>query len=384
MTVLSAPSLLVDSEIVGPGAVVVENGVITQVLDSVPTSAVDHVELANGLLTAGMIDLQINGCFGVDFATASRAEWLSARRHLVRTGVTSILPTLITAPIASLVQQLDGVGRQIHAPGAVGACRVLGAHLEGPFLSPSRAGAHDATLMTDPDEAGLNQLLPAGREPVVVLVTLAPERAGSIEAIQRLCSTGIVVSLGHTDATAEQVTQAADAGASMITHIFNAQRGIHHREPGVPGAALTDDRFRVGLIADLHHVAPAVMQLTFAAASGRVVLVTDAVAAAGMPPGTATLGSDLTLVEGPGQPPRRSDGTLAGSTLTLDQAVRNVVNLGVSREVALCAATQVPAHVIGRSDLGVLTPGAVADLVWWDDSLAVREVWLAGVSATSE
>jgi N-acetylglucosamine-6-phosphate deacetylase len=166
----------------------------------------------------------------------------------------------------------------------------------------------------------------------------------------------------------------------MITHIFNAQRGLHHREPGVPGIGLIDTRFRVGLIADLHHVAPEVIQLTFAAAPGRVVLVTDAVAATGMPPGINSLGSDTTVVAGPNQPPRRSDGTLAGSTLTLDQAVRNVVALGVSREIAIHAATQVPAQVLGRADLGVLAPGAIADIVWWDDSLAVRGVWVGGAT----
>ncbi|HVQ87412.1 MAG TPA: N-acetylglucosamine-6-phosphate deacetylase [Actinomycetes bacterium] len=390
MTVISAPAILVsaetgaDSGIVGPGAVVVEDGSIVDVVDHVPKSAADHVQLPTGLLSAGMIDLQINGCFGVDFANASAEDWTSVRRQLVQTGVTTFLPTLITTAIEDLVKQLNDVAGQVNASGPPGSARALGVHLEGPFLSPLRAGAHDPGLMSDPEDSILDQLLADGRDALVSLVTLAPERAGSAAAIRRLCAAGIVVSVGHTDAIGEQVSSAADAGASMVTHIFNAQRGLHHREPGVPGIGLTDPRFRVGLIADFHHVDPEVIKLTFAAAPGRVVLVTDAVAAAGMPPGTNTLGNDTTVVVGPDQPPRRVDGTLAGSTLTLDQAVRNVVALGISRDMALRAATQVPAQALGRTDLGVLTPGAIADIVWWDHSLAVREVWVGGVRASQQ
>ena len=164
----------------------------------------------------------------------------------------------------------------------------------------------------------------------------------------------------------------------MVTHLFNAQRGLHHREPGVPGAGLSDSRYRLGLIADLHHVAESVVKITFAAAPDRVVLVTDAVAAMGMPAGTSTLGGQPTVVEDDGEPARRGDGVLAGSNLTLDQAVRNVVGLGVDFQTAVRAATSTPADVIGRADLGRIAIGTAADLVWWDESWQVGEVWLGG------
>lgn len=377
MTIVSAPEILIGARLVGPGAVVVRDGMVCEILDHVPAAHTDHLRLTTGLLTPGMIDLQVNGCFGVDFTKATPDQWAIARRGLARTGVTSFLPTLITAALPDLQRQLDGVLRE-QRQDYPGTARVLGAHLEGPFLSPNRAGAHDATLLVDPTRERLDALLSQGRDAAVLLVTLAPERSGATAAIRRLHELGITVSVGHSDATAEQVRVAADAGASMITHLFNAQRGLHHREPGVPGAALSDTRYRLGLIADLHHVAGAVVKITFDAAAGRVVLVTDAVAAMGMPPGTSTLGGQPTLVAGDGEPPRRADGGLAGSTLTLDQAVRNVVGLGVGRKAALRAATSIPADAIGRADLGRIAIGAPADLVWWDESLSVLKVWLAG------
>ncbi len=361
----------------GPGAVVVREGVVCEILDHIPRAAADHVQLPSGVLTPGMVDLQVNGCFGVDFADATPEQWAEARRGLARTGVTSFLPTLITGPMPHLLRQLDDVAREQHRD-IPDAARVLGAHVEGPFLSPNRSGAHDAALLVDPTDARLDQLLSQGRDATIRVVTLAPERPGALSAIRRLTDSGITVSVGHSDATADQVTAAADAGASMITHLFNAQRGLHHREPGVAGTGLADPRFRLGLIADLHHVADPVLKVIFAAAPDRVVLVTDAVAAMGMPPGASTLGGESTFVDDDDQPPRRHDGVLAGSALRLDQAVRNVVGLGVSPETALRAATSTPADVLGRPDLGRIAIGATADLVWWDESMTVRGVWRAG------
>ncbi|MEO8330246.1 MAG: N-acetylglucosamine-6-phosphate deacetylase [Candidatus Nanopelagicales bacterium] len=377
MTTFSAPKLLVGSEIIGPGAVVVHDGLIHQILDHIPAAASDHVRLTSGMLAPGMIDLQINGCFGVDFADASPEQWALARQRLARTGVTSFLPTLITASISQLSHQLKDVAREQRRV-VPGGAQVLGAHVEGPFLSPVRAGAHDVALLVDPTQSRIEDLLSSGADAVVLVVTLAPERPGALAAIRQLRERGVIVSAGHTDATAEQLSEAADAGATMITHLFNAQRGLHHREPGVAGAGLADPRYRLGLIADLHHVAGTVVKIAFQAAPDRVVLVTNAVAAMGMPPGTSTLGGEPTIVDGDGQPARRDDGTLAGSTLTLDQAVRNVVGLGVNRATALGSATSVPADVIGRADLGRIAVGAAADLVWWDESLSVLEVWLGG------
>lgn len=382
MTVVSAPTLLVGDRLVRSGAVVVRDGVVHEVLDRVPASDSDHVRLTSGVLTAGMVDLQVNGCFGVDFADATPTGWSLARRALARTGVTSFLPTAITAPIEDLVAFVGQVVAERDREGAYDEARILGAHLEGPFLSPLHAGAHEPTLMIGPRDDDVDRLLSLGRG-AVAAVTIAPEIPGAERAIRRLHDAGAVVSVGHSDATAEQVHGAADAGASMITHVFNAQRGLHHREPGVPGAAFDDTRFRLGLIADLHHVAGPVVRLVFTAAPDRVVLVTDAVAAMGMPPGTYALSGEPAVVDSPGAPPRRLDGTLAGSSLSLDQAVRNVVGLGIPVSTALLAATRTPADVVGRADLGRLEVGAAADLVWWDDELRPQRTWIGGAATES-
>jgi len=186
------------------------------------------------------------------------------------------------------------------------------------------------------------------------------------------------VAVGHSDATDAQVRAAADAGATLVTHLYNAQRGLGHRDPGVVGAALADRRLTAGLIVDLHHVAPTAVEVAFAAAAGRIMLVTDAIAALGMPPGTYDLAGAPTTVRA-GQPPIRPDGTIAGSALRLDEAVANTVRCGVDPATALLAATRVPADALGRPDLGRLAPGLPADLVWLDDRWRTRACWIDGV-----
>src|SRR5439155_22953865 len=183
---------------------------------------------------------------------------------------------------------------------------------------------------------------------VLTVLTLAPEREHALAAIRRLARAGVVVSVGHTDATAAQTAAAADAGARTVTHLFNAQRRLSHREPGVPGSALADPRYTLGHIADLQHVDPEIVQVVFRAAQGRVALVTDAIAAAGMPPGSFELGGVVALVSPEDHLPRRADGTIAGSAPRLDTAVRNVVGLRIEAEPVLAAATRVPADAIGR------------------------------------
>jgi N-acetylglucosamine-6-phosphate deacetylase len=256
--------------------------------------------------------------------------------------------------------------------------RVLGVHMEGPFLAPTWAGAHRREWMVTPTQATVANLLAAGAGALRV-VTLAPEVEGGLAAVAALASAGVVVSVGHSDATARQVAAAADAGARMVTHLFNAQRPLHHREPGVVGQALADPRLTSGLIADLTHVAAAPCAIAFSAAPGRICLVTDASAAAGMAPGRYRLGGKLVEVRpGDGQAPRLADGTLAGSVLRMDRAVANAVAAGVGLAEAVAAATRVPADVLGRPDLGRLSPWAAADLVWLDDDLRAQATWVAG------
>lgn len=211
------------------------------------------------------------------------------------------------------------------------------------------------------------------------LVTLAPERNGVLAAIDQFTGAGVLVSIGHSDATARQVAQAADHGARMVTHLFDAQRPLHHREPGVVGQALADPRLTSGLIADLRHVCAEVCGIAFAAAPGRICLVTDAAACAGMPPGRYLLGGEpIELPPGDGVPPVRADGTLAGSGLRMDTGVANMITAGVGLADAVAAATRIPADLIGRPDIGRIARGAAADLAWLGDDMRARATWVGG------
>jgi N-acetylglucosamine-6-phosphate deacetylase len=358
-----------------PGYVVIEAGLITAVGQGPPPSA-PGLALDGGVLLPGLIDLQVNGCYGQDLAAVDQAGWARVVRRLPETGTTAFLPTFITAPVGELDRALRSAAGFV--TGLPAGARVLGVHLEGPFLAPSRAGAHRREWMVPASPAVVAGLLAAGSG-LVRVVTLAPEVESGLAAVAQLASAGVVVSVGHSDATAGQVAAAADAGARMVTHLFNAQRPFHHREPGVVGQALTDPRLTSGLIADRSHVAAAAVAMAFAAAPGRICLVTDAIAAAGMPPGRYLLGGEpVTVGPGDGAAPLRRDGTLAGSVLRMDRAVANVVAAGIGLAEAVTAATRIPADLIGRPDLGRLAPGAAADLAWLGDDLRTRAAWVGG------
>jgi len=372
--VIGAPRVVADSVPLGPACVAVSDGVILGVAAGETYGGVPpDVVLPSGVLVPGLVDMQINGCFGVDFVAADPAGWAEVSARLPETGVTSFVPTFITAPVPDLVA---GLRRTAALPADLGGARVLGVHVEGPFLSPDRHGAHDPALLRDPTPEAVDALIEAAPG-LLRMHTLAPERPGALAAIRRLVDAGVLVSVGHSDATAEQTEAAADAGARLVTHLFNAMRPLHHREPGVVGQGLADPRLTCGLIADLHHVAAPICRLAFAAAPGRIVLVTDAVAAAGMPPGTYDLGGQQVSVDPLGLP-RRPDGTIAGSGLRLDAAIANVVAAGVDLRSAVDAASRLPADILGRPDLGRIEAGGTADLVWLGDDLSARATWLAG------
>ncbi|WP_433227633.1 N-acetylglucosamine-6-phosphate deacetylase [Actinomadura formosensis] len=359
------------TRVVSPGYVRVVDGTIAEAGEGRPPGAPD-LDLPAGLLAPGLVDLQVNGFFGHDMVDADEAGWHAVVSRLPETGVTAFLPTFITAPVETQAAALRRARDLL--PGLPDGTRVLGVHLEGPFLSEKRKGAHNAAHLTDPTPEAIGTLLETG---LVKLLTLAPERAGALAAIRALTGAGVLVSVGHSDATAAQAAAAADAGARMVTHIFNAQTGVHHRDPGVAVQALIDDRLSPGLILDLHHVAPEVARLVFRAAPGRVVLVTDAAASAGMPPGTYDLGGEPITMPEQG-PPLRADGTIAGSGLRLDEAVGNAIGLGLDAATAVDAATRVPADLIGRPDLGRIAPGAAADLVWLGPGHRARATWVNG------
>jgi N-acetylglucosamine-6-phosphate deacetylase len=378
--ILSAPRLLVDGALSGPGGVVFDGDRIVDIIDGRPAPAPDHIAFDNGILSPGLIDLQINGCLGVDFVQATDDEWQRLSLALPGFGVTAFQPTYITNPIPALVAGLRRFAAVRPRLTADGGARALGVHLEGPFLSPARAGVHDVHYMLEPDDDTLNALLV---DPVataqITMMTLAPELPCALEAIRRLAATGIVVSLGHSNATGAQVHDAVVAGARMVTHIFNAQRGFDHRQPGVAGQALYEEAVTIGLIADFEHVSPEACAITMNAARGRVALVTDAVAAAGMPPGSYELGGQQIAVSVDEPVARNLDGTVAGAATFLDQAVRNLVGFGRDIAEVLSAASTVPADALQRHDLGRLAPGARADIVWWSDELQPLRAWVDGV-----
>jgi N-acetylglucosamine-6-phosphate deacetylase len=380
-TVLTGAGARSASDALSPGFVIIENGTVTDVGQGAPPRPADVV-LPDGVLAPGFVDLQVNGYYGVEFQDSDAASWCSVARRLPETGTTAFLPTMITAPLDELAAELGAAAAFV--PGLTDGARVLGVHVEGPFIATARRGAHNPAWITDPTSAAVAELL-AAAEGLVRLVTLAPELPGALDAIGQLSAAGVLVSVGHSDAVASQVADAAAAGARMVTHLFNAQRPLGHREPGVVGQALTDSRLTSGLIADLHHVTAPACEIALAAAPGRIVLVTDAAACAGMPPGEYLLGGEpITLPAGDGAPPVRADGTLAGSALRMDRAVANVVSLGLPLSAAVAAATRLPADLIGRPDLGRLAPGAAADMVWLSPQLSARATWVGGRLAYSD
>jgi N-acetylglucosamine-6-phosphate deacetylase len=354
---LGVEAALVDGALV-PGDVEIDGGAI---------AAVGLGGGGRGVAAPGFVDLQVNGFAGVDFADTDLAGYRRAGEALLETGVTAFQPTLITAPEEDLVAALRAVPTEAIGP------RVVGAHLEGPFLSPNRLGAHLADARRDPDPELLERLLAAGP---VSTMTLAPELPGALELVELLHARGVVVSCGHSDATAVQASLAFDRGVGTVTHLFNAMRPLSHRDPGIVGAALARDDVIVQLILDGTHIADETARVVWRAAAGRVALVTDAIAAAGVGDGTYRLsGVDVGVRGGVA---RRGDGVLAGSVLTMLQAVRNLHLLGVPLVDAVAAATSVPARAVRRPSLGVLTLGGDADLVVLDDRLELRAVLVAG------
>ena len=353
----------------------IAGGLVTEVGAGLPPRPPD-LALDSGVLVPGFVDLQVNGYFGTELMTAGAAGWELVARRLPETGTTAFLPTFITAPLAELTAALRAAAA-ITAALPPGGARVLGVHLEGPFISPGRRGAHNQSWIIPPSPAAVDEMLAAGSG-LVSVVTLAPERDGGLAAVERLTAAGVLVSVGHSDATARQVAAAAAAGARMVTHLYNAQRPLHHREPGVVGQALTDPRLTSGLIGDLRHVAAEACAIAFAAAPGRICLVTDAAACAGMPPGSYLLGGEPIKLAGGLEPPVRADGTLAGSALRMDAGVANMVAAGVGLATAVAAASRVPADLIGRPDLGRIAPGGAADLAWLGDDLRAAATWVRG------
>lgn len=326
-----------------------------------------------GIALPGFVDLQVNGFGGIDLLRADADAVLELGRRLLAHGVTAYQPTLITSPPEETTRALRAIERARCAGGA--GARILGAHLEGPFLSPLRAGTHRPEDLREPDVVLLRELLGTG---TVTTVTLAPELAGAGVLVDELVRSGICVSVGHSDADAETAHAAFDRGARTVTHLFNAMRPFQPRDPGIVGVALARGDVVLQLIVDGVHLADEAVRIAWRAGAGRLALVSDAIAAAGGNAAISTIGSvEVTVEDGA---VRRADGRLAGSVGTLADGLRRLCALGIPLEDAVPAVTSVPAKLLGRDDLGSLARGLPADVVVVDDALAVRVVLREGVA----
>ncbi len=349
---------------VGPsGTLVLEDGVIAAI-DDRPCD----IDAAGGWIVPGFIDLQINGAHGVD-VTTQPARIADLAAELPRYGVTAFLPTVITCAPSGRAAALAAWAARDDGPGAV----PLGLHLEGPMLAPVRRGAHPAEHLLAPDARVVDGW---SRAAGVAIATIAPELPGALDVIEALTARGVVVSIGHTDCSADEFTAGRAAGARYVTHLFNAMRPFAPRDPGPIGAALADDAVVAGLICDGVHVDPVAVRMAWRALGPRrLSLVTDAVAALGASGGR--LGGNALAVTGGAV--RNAAGVLAGSVLSLDQAVRNLVAFtGCSVPDAVAPVTSTPADLLGLGDRGRLAVGARADVTVLDRELRVTATIVGG------
>lgn len=367
---LTADRLVTPARILAPGWLHVRGDRIADVGEGAPPSGSADRRHIVGTVVPGLVDTHVHGGGGASFdggdpVDVERAV-LAHRAH----GATSVVGSLVTDSL----EGLERSGRQLAALVADGL--LAGIHLEGPWLNQRYAGAHDPSLLRDPTPDDVDRLVSAC-DGALRMVTLAPELPGAVDAVRRLTEAGVVVALGHTDATYDQTRAALDAGARAGTHLFNAMRPLHHREPGPVAALLGDDSAHVELIADGVHVHPAVLAMAAEAAPDRIVLVTDAMSAAAAEDGDYRLGRlDVTVRDGVA---RLASGAIAGSTSTMAASLRfAVAAAGLDLGVAVRAATETPAVLHGLSHVGSLSPGGFADLVVLDDDLLVDRVMHRG------
>ena len=376
MTVLAGARIVTSDGVLEQGWVEVVDERILRVEPGLPPAdRTDVVELAGGWLVPGFIDIHCHGGGGHDFTKSAEAMAAGVEFHLSH-GTTRSVVSLMTAPIDALCEQLSWVKPLIQR-GDKGRGRILGAHLEGPFLSHLRCGAQNPHHVAEADRQLLAKLLEAGQG-AVRHVTIAPELPGALELVRDLLEADVIAAVGHTDAEYAQAAAAFEAGASHLTHAFNAMRAMNHRAPG-PVPAAFDAGATIELINDGVHVHDAVSRLLARSAGSTMVFITDAISATGVGDGSYELGDQAVVVRD-GEARLPGTGHLAGSTLTMDEAFRRaVVELGLSPQAAVEAASTTPARVLGISDAcGAIKPGLDADFVLLDEELRLRKVMLAG------
>lgn len=368
---ITATRVVTPARVLAPGWMLLDGDRIVEIGEGSPPRPPD-LDLGDTTVVPGFVDIHVHGGGGASFGGTADAADAVAAAHLAH-GTTSMAASLVTDTHDRMVAAVRELALLVRDD------RLAGIHLEGPWLSPQRSGAHQPGALVDPDPASVESLLAAG-DGAVRMVTLAPELPGGIAAVRQLVTAGVVAAIGHTDATYDVSRAALDAGARLGTHLFNAMRPLHHRDPG-PVGALLDAPVDVEVIADGVHLHPAVLRTVFAAKPGRCLLVTDAMAAAAAPDGDYALGP--MAIEVRDGVARLADGSgagpIAGSTLTMDAAVRYAVRTaGLPLLDVVHAASTAPARVWGLTDVGSLEPGRRADLVVLDGDLSVLRVMRAG------
>ena len=349
----------------------IEEGTITTI-EPIPSGVMGRDA---DLLCPAYLDTPVHGGGGVDVMDEAADSLDKLAMHKAREGVASWLPTTVTAPLQDIHGALQRIAHRYHSGGP--GAQVLGSYLEGPYFTPQNKGAHPPELFRELELNELDELIAISRQTLRV-VALAPEKPGSLQAIRHLRQQDVRVMLGHSAATWEQTRAAFDAGAHGLVHCYNGMTGLHHREPGMVGAGLTDPRAWLELIADGHHVHPAAMTLCCNCAKDRIVLITDAMQAAGMPDGRYTLCGET--VDMRGGIVRTASGGLAGSTLSVDAAVRNMVEFtGSTPEDAIHMASLHPARLLGIDhQLGSLKTGKRASIIALDSALHLQQIWIQG------
>ena len=353
---ISLVGRLLAPEDLGPQVVMVDDGRIVDIApaDAAPADALGGTDY---WILPGLVDLQLNGAFGVDFSDPD-ADLATAAAALPATGVTAFLPTIVSSPPETYRPCLRRHAERLPD----GAARILGSHIEGPFLAPGRLGTHDPAVVRDPDLVELRTWLEGGG---VRIVTVAPELPGALDLIGELSSRGVIAAIGHSDASWAEAEAAIRAGARLGTHLFNAMPRLHHREPGITGRLLAPG-VAVSVIVDGVHLAPETVRMVAAAKDAdELVFITDGLAALGEPPGTFRLAGREVISDGTAA--RLADGTLSGSVLPMAPALGRLVAAGLDPSVAARAASTTPARLLGaESELGRVAAGRVADLVLLD------------------
>lgn len=377
-TVLTSARLLTPDELVHQPVVVIEDGLIASIeaRSSAPLPSGRHVDLPDATLIPALFDVHIHGCGGHDVMEATESALSRIGTFLASHGVGAYCATTVTAPLDTLLRSLSGLARLLDQP--LDGARPVGIHLEGPFLLPHKRGAHAESQLLEPSIALFERFWQAS-EGNIRMMTIAPELPGAEETIAHATKLGVRVSLGHSDAGAEAARRGIQAGAVTATHTFNAMRRFDHRDPGLLGEVLTNDRLFAEIICDGLHVDPAAVRLFWKVKGAqRALLVTDAMAGTGMPDGTYWLGELEVRVKN-GRCIIGED-TLAGSTLTLDRAVRNFADFtGASLAETIGLATRNPARMTGfETEIGQLAPGRSADIAVLSSKNEVVETFLNG------